>query len=426
MSIPLDRLYHYIESLCSDDIIIYRWAPHGSKKLSDLQQIKYFDQIDTLTLPILIAHDQEPLDYDHYQSQEVISSIPQLHEYESYATFTKSVPKLRRRVIPWNIHEKVLLCHSEVNSAELKKFDSHFIGVYYWSHGLIARDWFRFANYDRSLVNNPTQYKYDFLIYNRAWSGSREYRLKFAELLVNADLVGSSLTKFSPVDNGTHYTQHNFKNPKFQISNYSIEETIPANTSGSDASADYDSSDYNACGIDIVLETLFDDSRNHLTEKTLRAIACGKPFILAATKGSLQYLRSYGFKTFNGLIDESYDEIHDPGLRLEAIVAEMHRIKNLSTENKQKLFSDLNAIADYNKKLFFSPVWHELIVNEFVQNFRTALAELNEFKNGKSWLVANEIIKKNADLYRHVTTRMFTADVISTFDQIVTQLGKNP
>jgi hypothetical protein len=49
-----------------------------------------------------------------------------------------------------------------------------------------------------------------------------------------------------------------------------------------------------------VAETVF-DTRIHLTEKTLRPIACGHPFILAAGPGSLKYLQTYGFRTFSPL-----------------------------------------------------------------------------------------------------------------------------
>ena len=37
MSVPLDRLYHFLEDQISDDVLIYRWYPHGSKKIEDIQ-----------------------------------------------------------------------------------------------------------------------------------------------------------------------------------------------------------------------------------------------------------------------------------------------------------------------------------------------------------------------------------------------------
>jgi hypothetical protein len=43
MSIPLDRLYHYIENVAqeiyNDRIIIYRFYPHGSKNINDLNNL---------------------------------------------------------------------------------------------------------------------------------------------------------------------------------------------------------------------------------------------------------------------------------------------------------------------------------------------------------------------------------------------------
>jgi hypothetical protein len=44
------------------------------------------------------------------------------------------------------------------------------------------------------------------------------------------------------------------------------------------------------------------------------------PFILTATAGSLEYLRSYGFQTFSALWDESYDNIADWQKRINRII----------------------------------------------------------------------------------------------------------
>lgn len=391
MSIPLDHLYHYLESLNSDDILIYRWFPHGSKKVTDLLPIKHTDAwVDRMSLPILVAHDQEPLDYEllysqpHYYNSKLIWVNNPL-----YQKFLEMTPSIRSYVGILNIYDKFLLCHSEKNSKELNKFDNDFIGVYYWSHAIISRDWFRYAKHDKTLKNNPSDYKFDFLIYNRAWSGTREYRLKLLELLSQSTLENYCLTSFSPLDNEIHYTSHHFKNQNLKINTTNLESLFPPNTYSPTASASYVSNDYNTSGIEIVLETLFDDSRNHLTEKTLRPIACGKPFILASTPNSLQYLREYGFKTFSGLIDESYDAVVSPVDRLNCIVNEMRRISNLPLSTKTSLFAELNAIAAYNKNLFFSEGWQEGVISEFTNNLADGLSKLTSCKTGKYW---NEFI----------------------------------
>jgi glycosyltransferase involved in cell wall biosynthesis len=420
MSIPLDRLYHHLESLCSDNIIIYHWYPHGSKNLHDLKPIKNFLPVEFLTLPTMIAHDQEPLDYDFLESQILDIQTPKLREYPLFVKFLLSLPKIKMQTNALNVYKKSLLCHSEKNSADLKKFDDYFVGVYHWSHAMIARDWFRFAEQDLSIANSPLGYTHDFLIYNRAWNGSREYRLKFTELLIENNLVDCSLVKFSPFDTEKHYTQHNFKNTEFKILNFSMETEIPENTAPSCYSADYAADDYNACGIEIVLETLFDDSRNHLTEKVLRAIACGKPFILASTPGSLQYLRDYGFKTFDCLINESYDLVQDPLQRLEAIIDEMSRIKKLSKTDKLELFTKLNSIAEYNKKLFFSSAWQKTIEDEFVFNFKKGRAELEKSKNGRVWKITRELVDQDT------MQEVFSKDIVTALDTLIDQLNTDP
>ena len=68
MSIPLDRLYHYIEnvakSVCEDDVIIYRFYPHGSKKLEDLSSFRLYDVKQRYTNLPVYCNDQEPLQYE--------------------------------------------------------------------------------------------------------------------------------------------------------------------------------------------------------------------------------------------------------------------------------------------------------------------------------------------------------------------------
>jgi hypothetical protein len=52
----------------------------------------------------------------------------------------------------------ITLSHSEKNSQELELYEQNdFIGVYYWSHALIARDWFRYAKLDPLLTINFDQ-----------------------------------------------------------------------------------------------------------------------------------------------------------------------------------------------------------------------------------------------------------------------------
>jgi hypothetical protein len=389
MSIPLDRLYNFLSDICNrNDLIIYGFFPYGSRKLEDIKMLQDIqnkdwmakDWVARMTVPSLIFHDQEPLCFDLYTEEKIKDYVDTHFRYSESQNEKHLIANLHLRVCisrPLGVYDQVLLCHSEKHSKDLDLYQHNgFIGVYYWSHALIARDWFRFAKLDPMLIPNFDNIVHDFLIYSRAWSGTREYRLTLAEMLADNNLISCCETSFSEFDQQSHYTKHTFANPDLAINRNDLHKIYRANTHDSSSSADYNSQDYRLCAIEVVLETLFDDSRHHLTEKILRPIACGRPFMLASTAGSLQYLRQYGFQTFHGLIDESYDLITDPHMRLTAIVQEMKRINDLDYKPKRLLWTELYKIAEHNKKLFFSVDWQNNIIKEFKQNFESAMSQL--------------------------------------------------
>ena len=385
MSVPLDRLYHYLADCVNHDLLIYRWLPHGSRKLEDLDQLIGYSEHEWYNLPMVLFHDQEPLVYAMYTKDQLRNHAKQKFDNDRFNFMLKdsvldyvASQHLRAAMICINRYNKTILVHSEVHSHQVELFaQKNFVPVYFWSHAVISLDWFRYASHDPRLnfeVDTVTQ---EFLIYNRAWSGTREYRLAFMETLINAGLVQNCKTSFCPVDQNQHYTTHNFVNQKFVIKNKNLENYFAANNYSAQSSADYVADDYVNCGIEIVLETLFDDDRWHLTEKTLRPIAVGKPFILMATPGSLQYLRNYGFETFSGLIDESYDSITDSAERLQAVVAEMKRIADLTPSTKKDLYAKLQQIAQRNRSRFFGGLCDQ-VINEYKTNLDHAVSTMNQ------------------------------------------------
>ena len=401
MSVPLDRLYNFLHDVCNHcDLIIYGFFPHGSRKITNIRTLltenytdncyeRYEERYQNLpNKKIVFIHDQEPLNFDLYSQPDVFESLyPDFKIMQNQDDFITSMVKALAEKIVSDLNLKiifafllykipVLLIHSEQRSSNLQKYQNiDFVGVYWWCHAVIARDWFRYAQHDVLLSKRMPQQ--DFLIYNRAWSGTREYRLKFAELVVDHDMYSYCMMGFNSEDS-VDYRQHQFQNKGFQIQRQDLEQYFFHNTSNSLASADYCTHDYQTTNIEVVLETLFDDDRLHLTEKTLRPIACGHPFILAATQGSLEYLRGYGFKTFDNIIDETYDTIADPAQRLQAILIEMKRIATLPNNAKQQIYDSLRSIAAYNQQRFFSVEWHDQLIREFKENFDSAIDTRNK------------------------------------------------
>lgn len=406
MSIPLDRLYHYIESVANQvhgDVVISHFWPHGSKKVSDLVLLRNNDWKSSCSLPWIVCHDQEPLDAEYYKNYYSLLD-------NEFISLTKSYDCWH----PWdlkfpNIFDQSILIHSELQSANVDIYKSHgFLPVYYWCHAVIALDWFRFAQY----LTQHKQTKKTFLIYNRAWAGTREYRIKFADLLVDQDLVKHCQTSFNYVDpdTGTSYKDYVFKNPVWQP-NHDLTDCFPSNTKPGSSSADFEIVDYEATDIEVVLETLFDDTRIQLTEKILRPIACQQPFILSSTAGSLSYLKNYGFRTYDSVWDESYDQILDPDLRLQAIVRLMKEISNWDPQTKAIKLAQAQVIAQYNKKYFFSKEFFDLVHCELNTNLCQALTYLVQNNTSSRWLELRKKLCQHQKLKDIMLGRMSHPDL---------------
>jgi len=76
MSIPLDRLYNFLQDIASrnDHVIIYRFYPHGSRKISDLTQLESYNLQGkkSVDAKLVFFHDQEPLNFDLYASPNIV------------------------------------------------------------------------------------------------------------------------------------------------------------------------------------------------------------------------------------------------------------------------------------------------------------------------------------------------------------------
>lgn len=108
---------------------------------------------------------------------------------------------------------------------------------------------------------------------------------------------------------------------------------------------------YQSYFIEIVCET-DPHSTRFFTEKTLKNFYLGKPFLLFAGYQSLMHLQQKGFKTFNLVIDESYDQIKCPYSRYRAILDEIDRLASLSYDELNCLSQQLQLIFEHNRQKF--------------------------------------------------------------------------
>ena len=257
---------------------------------------------------------------------------------------------------------------------------------YFFYHGFAALDWFRDARYLGEL-QPPCKV---FSSLNHIVTGKRSYRIALMARLLKQDLCqfgdvsfhGSKLICQQEVDKEYSYLSHI---DKTIIAQHIIEssKTLPmvidhAKIDGS-WSARFGQREYRLWQnslVHIVNETVFYDSKLHLTEKIFKPIVALRPFVLAAAPGNLAYLKHYGFQTFDTWIDESYDGIIDNDQRLDAITHEIHRLCMSTPRELDAMHKAMMPVLLHNKNHFFSTFKHQ-IINELVDNFDTCVRVWN-------------------------------------------------
>lgn len=119
-------------------------------------------------------------------------------------------------------------------------------------------------------------------------------------------------------------------------------------------SSRYQADFYKYFGVDIVTETVLNYPYPYITEKTMRPIASKRPFIVVGAPNILSLLKRKGFRTFDTIIDESYDSIVDPSDRFDSVTAS---IKKFVTQPIEKIRADVASISDvleHNFKTYLS------------------------------------------------------------------------
>ena len=99
----------------------------------------------------------------------------------------------------------------------------------------------------------------------------------------------------------------------------------------------------------VISEASYGDSEGQcfISEKTFKALICNHPFIIYGNRNSLAHLRSMGYRTFSPFIDETYDTL-PTWERLDAIIKEIHRLKQMTTDEILNWYIGMKDILEHN------------------------------------------------------------------------------
>jgi hypothetical protein len=121
---------------------------------------------------------------------------------------------------------------------------------------------------------------------------------------------------------------------------------------------------YNESAYSIVGETSYDNRWVFLTEKTAKCFMARRLFVMFAGRYYLRAIRDLGFKTFNEVIDESYDDIEDNRTRWNMAY---DQVKYLCSQPQQPILDQIKSIIDYNYELMWSTDWRGILDQQVLE-----------------------------------------------------------
>ncbi len=254
---------------------------------------------------------------------------------------------------------------SEHNSDNVKELCSIYgwQALHYFFWGWAALDWYR--GYDHTfLIKAPGTRKINttFIAPNRIVGGARSHRLELLYYIFKRGLTQNFISCPS-VCPGEGQRIEQALEPLVKlypdIQEIFAAQNLPLNMPGE---IDHPMQscwldlfkESETCLVYLVSETIAQGRRHQLTEKIFKPICLQMPFILHSTQGSLEYLRSYGFRTFNTIWDESYDTIDNDHDRIRAIADLLQSLDKLSQDQRQALYTSALPIIEHNYRHFYS------------------------------------------------------------------------
>jgi hypothetical protein len=117
------------------------------------------------------------------------------------------------------------------------------------------------------------------------------------------------------------------------------------------ASQAVDLAEYSDSWFTVVTETEMRRHPSRITEKVVKPLVNFHPLVVLGNPAALKMIRSYGFVTFDEVVDEGYDDEWDPRRRFDRVYAEVTRLCAMSEEDLQRLEERIT------EKLIFNARW---------------------------------------------------------------------
>lgn len=236
---------------------------------------------------------------------------------------------------------------------------------YYFFHGWAALDWYRGYNHSFLWQAWPVrQLEHKIFCPNNIISGRRNHRVLLVSGMNQRNLLAGNVISFPDRCPFSKTVAddicHDLGIPT--IEGLPLQIDVSDNHAQNSHRIDFHSH-ATKCFCHVVTETLYEGQRWHLTEKTFKPIVLQQPFVLVAPRGSLAYLRSYGFQSFDSIWDESYDSCQD-NFRIDAVLDLLDQINRWTPQQIRDAQVAIHRVVQHNHDWFYGGfqdlLWQEL------------------------------------------------------------------
>lgn len=335
--------------------------PFGATQPENIESLtKNMSDIPTIEDPLFIFYDQEPIygEFNYHLFDYIRDNTAGPHVLVTTEKESDGVKDIQARY-GWPV-------------------------IYYFHHVFAAHDWFRGYDFDSKLIPpEKRKIRKKYISFNRLTSSSRVYRSLLISELYKHDILSQGHVSYNDI---CPESGHNFvrnlsdardagmfsqevwqetvgniaKSPLPLRIDYKDKVSIPNHSFVLSAVEETQES-----FVYVVTETCYWERKCHLTEKIFKPIVSKMPFILVGCAFNLEYLKSYGFKTFDKWWNEDYDFITDPLERMKAIGELLKSICSRSEEELEQMLIEMQPVLEHNHNLFYSKefihgAWNEL------------------------------------------------------------------
>ena len=228
--------------------------------------------------------------------------------------------------------------------------------AYYFFHGWAALDWYR--GYNRTFLHQPKHIQHTFLCPNNIVGGNRQHRIELFNCLLERNLVDTNLISMPDRCPYEGIAVQDFLRKPARLP-LKI-DSFDGYANNSHCITMWEQAARTL--LQVVTETCYSGNKLHLTEKTFKPMVLKQPFILVSNRGSLEYLRSYGFRTFEGIWDESYDSLPD-NERTSAIADLLLELEHADWNKIQK---QCEPVVQHNYDWFYSGKFEQVLWDELL------------------------------------------------------------